>query len=55
MNLIATRIRQIALLLFATLLSGMAFLQMFFRIDGYVSASYTACLLYASDAADDYS
>lgn len=45
MNLIATRIRQIALLLFATLLSGMAFLQMFFRIDGYVSASYTAMLL----------
>lgn len=45
MNMIATRIRQIALLLFATLLSGMAFLQMFFRVDGYISANYAAMLI----------
>ena len=45
MSLIATRIRQVALLLFATVLSGMAFLQMFFRIDGYISANYIAMML----------
>lgn len=44
MNLIATRIRQIALLLFAILVSAIAFLQMFFRIDSCISANYVAML-----------
>ena len=44
MNLIATRIRQIALLLFAILVSAIAFLQMFFRIDSCISAKYVAML-----------
>lgn len=44
MSMIVTRIRQMALLLFATLLSCMAFLQMFFRIDGYVSSNYVVML-----------
>ena len=45
MNLIATRLRQIALLIFAIFLSAMAFLQMFFRIDGYMSFNYLVMLI----------
>lgn len=45
MSLITTRVRQIALLLFAIFLSGIAFLQMFFRIDGYISFNYCVMLL----------
>lgn len=44
MNLVATRIRQIALLLFAIFVSAIAFLQMFFRIDSCISANYVAML-----------
>lgn len=44
MNLVATRIRQIALLLFAIFVSAIAFLQMFFCIDSCISANYVAML-----------
>ena len=45
MNMFSMRIKQISLLLFSVIISAVAFLQMFLRIDGFVPANYVGMLV----------
>ncbi len=45
MNMFSMRIKQISLLLFSVIISSVAFLQMFLRIDGFVPANYVGMLV----------
>ena len=40
MNMFSMRIKQISLLLFSVIISSVAFLQMFLRVNGFIPADY---------------
>ena len=48
MNMLSIRIKQISLLLFSIIISSLAFLQMFLRINGYIPADYIGMLTFTT-------